>query len=120
LNTSRAVSYLLQLEKQTKARKVEFLSAEQYIDEYDRFKDLFEAVCRETKRKKDQPKLPIAFLHLTSAYGEIEMDEMVGKWKGMIRMLETGFDKKTLPEGERELIAAMLLLSAEIRSKQTA
>ncbi|MFX0114976.1 MAG: hypothetical protein ACFFB3_10555 [Candidatus Hodarchaeota archaeon] len=96
------------------------MSTEQYIDEYDRFKRLFEAVYAEIKRKKEHSNIAIAFLHLTSVYGEIEMEEMVGKWKGMIRILEAGIDKKMLPESERELIAAMLLLSTEIRSKQAA
>lgn len=99
---------------------MELLSTEQYIDEYDRFKRLFEAVYAEIKRKKEHSNIAIAFLHLTSVYGEIEMEEMVGKWKGMIRILEAGIDKKMLPESERELIAAMLLLSTEIRSKQAA
>lgn len=93
------------------------MSTEQYIDEYDRFKRLFEAVYAEIKRKKEHSNIAIAFLHLTSAYGEIKIEEMVGKWKGMMKLLEQGLGKKDITESERELIAAMLLLSTEIRYK---
>jgi hypothetical protein len=96
---------------------VELVSTEKYIDEYDRFKRLFEVVYADIKRKKEHSNIAIAFLHLSSVYGEIEMEEMVGKWKGMMKLLEQGLGRKDITESERELIAAMLLLSTEMRYK---
>ncbi|MFQ5976654.1 MAG: hypothetical protein ACE5OZ_00830 [Candidatus Heimdallarchaeota archaeon] len=94
------------------------MSAEQYIDEYEKFKNLLETVYADTKRKKEQSNVTIAFLHFASVFCQIENEDTIAKWKGMVRLLETGFDKKAINESERELIAAILLITTEIRSKQ--
>lgn len=103
---------------QIQIRNVGLLSAEQYIDEYEKFKDLLETVYVDSKRKKEQSNITIACLHFASVFCQIKNEETIAKWKGMVRLLETGLSKKTLSESERELIAAILLITTEIRSKQ--
>lgn len=113
-----ALYLLVQKRIQIQIRNVDLLSAEQYIDEYEKFKNLLETVYADTKRKKEQSNVTIAFLHFASVFCQIENEDTIAKWKGMVRLLETGFDKKAINESERELIAAILLITTEIRSKQ--
>lgn len=94
------------------------MSAEQYIDEFERFKRLLETANKEIKRKKEQSNVAIGFLHLLTVYLKKDIEEVLPTWKGMIKLLEQGLDKKEITESERELIAAILLLATEIRYRE--
>jgi hypothetical protein len=94
------------------------LSAEQYIDEFERFKRLLETANKVIKRKKEQSNVAIGLLHLMTVYLKKDAEQVLPTWKGMMKLLEQGLDKKEITESERELIAAILLLSTEIRYRE--
>ncbi len=95
------------------------MSSEKYIDEFERFKNYLDTIRKEEKRKKEQSSLPFVFLYLLSLHLKSSTEELVGKWKGMMRLFDAGLDKKIMSESERELVATILLLTAEMRGEES-
>ena len=93
--------------------------SESYVNTFSEWEEMLTLVFSKDKslRKSDSTPLASAFVLLSRAFSGFTMDQELKLWRAMSKMFETTSIKLDISNETENLIAAILLLTAEINRK---
>ena len=93
--------------------------SESYVNTFSEWEELLKLVFSKDKnlKKIDSTPLASAFVLLSRAFSGFTMDQELKLWRAMSRMFDTTSIRLDLSRDTENLIAAILLLTAEINRK---
>ncbi|MHA1166355.1 MAG: hypothetical protein ACTSP4_03865 [Candidatus Hodarchaeales archaeon] len=93
--------------------------SESYVNTFSEWEEFLKLVYSKDKSLKKSESTPLAsaFVLLSRAFSGFTMDQELKLWRAMNKMFETTSIKLDLSKDSKNLIAAILLFTAEINRK---